>query len=642
MVLSCNNISISFGEKTIIDNGSFNINDNETTAVVGLNGAGKTTLLRAIVGEQALDSGNINFAKGITFGYLKQQVGYNSDNTIYEELLSVKKDVIEIYNEIRELEKQMSNCEGEQLEKILDKYNRLQTTFENGDGYSYKSKVLGVVHGLGFNDDTMHTIINKLSGGQKTRVFLGKLLLMEPDLLLLDEPTNHLDIDSIEWLENYLLSYKKSVLIVSHDRFFLDKISDNIIEIENKKLSFFKGTYSDYSVKKSELRKALIKQYINQQQEIKHQEAVIDKLKQFNREKSIKRAESREKMLNKIDKLDKPIEYNKKISLTLTPNVVSGNDVISISDFKKSFGTNHLFENINFEIKRGEKVAIIGNNGTGKTTLLKMINGLETIDAGSVLLGTNVTIGYYDQEHNVLDDKNTIFDEIKDEYPYLTDTKIRNVLASFLFTKDDVFKKISQLSGGEKGRVSLAKLMLSNANFLLLDEPTNHLDIMSKEILEDAIKSYEGTVLYVSHDRYFINKTATRVMELTHNMLLNYDGNFNYYLEKKEIVEKIHITDTIINKQKNDSTGKLDWKKQKEIAANKRKIENKLKDIEAQIAKNEEKIEKLDSELNNPAYATNAKKLMDLSQEKSACEADISSLMEEWENFATKLEQFDN
>lgn len=638
MILACNHIKKTFSEEEIIKDATFHINEQECVAIVGTNGAGKTTLLRILVGELGADDGEVIHAKDTTLGYLPQQQGYHSEQSIYEELLAVKSDVIEMDRQIRQTEKEMTQAEGTELEKLLEKYNRLQTSFETGEGYSYKSKVLGVINGLGFGGEAMHQCINHLSGGQKTRVALGKLLLTEPDLLILDEPTNHLDLESIRWLENYLLNYKGSVLIVSHDRYFLDRIAGKIVEIEHGSVTVFPGNYSNYAKKKEALREALLHQYYNQQQEIKHQEAVIEKLKSFNREKSIKRAESREKMLDKIERLEKPVEYERAIHFELTPSVLSGNDVLRVENYSKSFGDNHLFHDISFEVKRGEKVAIIGQNGTGKTTLLKMINGMEPADNGTAIPGTNVEIGYYDQEHNVLHDEKTIFEEIQDDYPSLTHTEIRNVLAAFLFTGEDVFKPVHLLSGGEKGRVSLAKLMLSKANFLLLDEPTNHLDITSKEILETAVNNYTGTVLYVSHDRYFINKTATRILDLTGQKLLSYNGNYSYYLDKKDTMEKIHLTPEHTDTQKKEDTeSKLDWQEQKQLAAKRRKLENQYSQIEQKIEMLENEIAALDIELSLPEHATNSAKLTELSREREEKESALAEAMELWEDLAEQL-----
>ena len=536
MILSCNNISKSFGTDIIIKSCSFNIEDHEKAAIVGINGAGKSTLLKIITGEEPADTGIVTLAKDKTLGYLAQQQDLQSDRSIYDELLSVKQYILDMESELRRIEAAMNSASGDELEALMNRYTNLNHEFEMNNGYAYKSEITGVLKGLGFTEEDFYLHVNTLSGGQKTRVSLGKLLLSKPDIIMLDEPTNHLDMESISWLENYLLNYNGAVLIVAHDRYFLDKIVSKIIEIDNGDCTVFPGNYTDYASKKAILRNMKLKEYLNQQRDIKHQEAVIAKLKQFNREKSIKRAESREKMLDKMEVVDKPVELNAKMNIQLEPSVVSGNDVLTVTDLTKSFDGNTLFNNINFDIKRGERVALIGNNGTGKTTILKLINGIIQPDSGSIYLGAKVAIGYYDQEHHVLDPDKTLFQEIQDAYPDLNNTQIRNTLAAFLFTDDDVFKYIRDLSGGERGRVSLAKLMLSNANLLILDEPTNHLDIVSKEILENALNSYTGTVLYVSHDRYFINATATRIIELTNQSIVNYIGNYDYYLEKRDIL----------------------------------------------------------------------------------------------------------
>lgn len=533
MILSCNNISKSFGTDVIIKSCSFNIEDHEKAAIVGINGAGKSTLLKIITGIEPADTGLVTLAKDKTLGYLSQQQNLNSDNTIYDELLSVKQYILDMEAQLRSIENQMKSADDTALETLMKKYSDLNHEFELNNGYAYKSEITGVLKGLGFAEEDFTLNVNTLSGGQKTRVALGRLLLSKPDIILLDEPTNHLDMESISWLENYLLNYSGAVLIVAHDRYFLDKIVSKIIELDNGNATVFSGNYTDYASKKAILRNMQLKEYLNQQREIKHQEEVITKLKQFNREKSIKRAESREKMLNKMEFVDKPEILNDKMDIKLEPNVISGNDVLTVDNLTKGFDGTVLFDNICFQIKRGERVALIGSNGTGKTTILKLINGIIPADSGSIYLGAKVNIGYYDQEHHVLDPDKTIFDEIRDAYPDLNNTQIRNTLAAFLFTNEDVFKYIKDLSGGERGRVSLAKLMLSNANFLILDEPTNHLDITSKEILENALNSYTGTVLFVSHDRYFINSTATRIIELANKTVGNYIGNYDYYLEKR-------------------------------------------------------------------------------------------------------------
>lgn len=639
MILSCQNIGKSFIENTVLSNVSFHIEDYEKAAIVGINGAGKTTLLRIIVGEMSADTGLVTLSKGKTLGYLAQNAGLSSENTIYDELLSVKNDLIVLEKQIRETELAMKGADEETLAGLMEKYSYLTHRFESGGGYAYKSELTGVLKGLGFTEEEFPKSISTLSGGQKTRVALGKLLLLAPDLIILDEPTNHLDMHSIAWLETYLLNYKGAVLIVSHDRFFLDRIAGKIIEIDQSRATTFIGNYSVYAKKKEQLRVAAWNAYVNQQREIKHQEDVIEKLRSFNREKSIKRAESREKMLDKIEVLEKPSEVRADMHLTLTPRLTSGNDVLMVENLSKSFDTQTLFTDVSFDIKRGEHVAIIGDNGTGKTTLLKILNGMLDADNGSFRLGSNVEIGYYDQEHHVLHSEKTLFEEISDEYPYMNNTEIRNVLAAFLFTGEDVFKRICDLSGGERGRVSLAKLMLSNANLLILDEPTNHLDIMSKEILEDALNNYEGTVIYVSHDRYFINRTASRILELTAQTFVNYIGNYDYYLEKKDILTaSLSSPASVSTAMKpvvvSESESKADWKQQKEEQAKLRKKENDLKKCEEKIEKLEEKKESLNEEMNDPAIATNVAKLQEISKALSVVEDELAELYELWETLA--------
>lgn len=633
MILSCQNITKTFIEDTILSNVSFHIEDYEKAAVVGINGAGKTTLLRIIVGELTPDSGQVVLSKGRTLGYLAQNAGLQSDNTIYDELLLVKKNLITLEQQIRETELAMKDADETRLASLMEKYSLFTHQYESGGGYTYKSELTGVLKGLGFSEEDFSKSITTLSGGQKTRVALGKLLLLSPDLIILDEPTNHLDMQSIAWLETYLLNYKGAVLIVSHDRFFLDRIASKIIELAQGQATVFSGNYSDYAKKKEQLRLAAWNAYLNQQREIRHQEEVIEKLRSFNREKSIKRAESREKMLDKIEVLEKPTEVRADMHLSLTPRLKSGNDVLIVDGLSKAFDSQALFGDVSFEIKRGEHVAIVGDNGTGKTTLLKILNGLLPADSGAFRLGTNVEIGYYDQEHHVLHSEKTLFEEISDDYPYLTNTEIRNVLAAFLFTGDDVFKRVCDVSGGERGRVSLAKLMLSNANFLILDEPTNHLDIMSKEILEDAINRYEGTVLYVSHDRYFINRTASRILELTGHTFVNYIGNYDYYLEKKDVLS-VSLPAASQTASAADSESKADWKQQKEEQARQRKRENDLKKCETRIEKLENRKQELDEEMAKPDVATNVARLQEISKEQEGIEAELSGLYEMWEELA--------
>ena len=635
MILACQNIEKSFDGVTILQDASFHIEEREKAALVGINGAGKSTLFRIIVGELSPDNGQVILAKGKTLGYLAQHQEMENELTIYDCLLQVKQHILNMEIRMREMEAEMKHTTGEALTKLMDSYSRLTHEFEMENGYAYKSELTGVLKGLGFQEEDFQKQVSMLSGGQKTRVALGRLLLSKPDIILLDEPTNHLDMDSIAWLETYLLNYPGAVFIVSHDRYFLDKVATKIVEIDNGKVSAFTGNYSAYSEKKALLRKAAYQAYLNQQQEIKHQEEVIAKLKSFNREKSIRRAESREKMLDKMEVLEKPVEIDSSMKITLKPRITSGNDVLTVEGLGKSFPPLTLFEDLNFSVKRGERVAIIGNNGTGKTTILKILNEIVPPDTGCFHLGSKVHIGYYDQEHHVLHNEKTIFEEISDDFPKLTNTEIRNLLAAFLFTGDDVFKPIQALSGGEKGRVSLAKLMLSEANFLILDEPTNHLDITSKEILEEALSNYEGTVLYVSHDRYFINKTATRILDLTNQKLVNYIGNYDYYLEKKEELTQIYAPDIQEEAvETKTSAVKLDWKQQKEEQARLRKKENDLKKTEAMIEELETRDSEIDEEMAKPEVATNVAECVRLSKEKAEIAQKLEELYEKWEELA--------
>lgn len=635
MILACQNIEKSFDGVTILQDASFHIEEREKAALVGINGAGKSTLFRIIVGELFPDNGQVILAKGKTLGYLAQHQEMENELTIYDCLLQVKQHILDMEIRMREMEAEMKHTTGEALTKLMDSYSRLTHEFEMENGYAYKSELTGVLKGLGFQEEDFQKQVSTLSGGQKTRVALGRLLLSKPDIILLDEPTNHLDMDSIAWLETYLLNYPGAVFIVSHDRYFLDKVATKIVEIDNGKVSTFAGNYSAYSEKKALLRKAAYQAYLNQQQEIKHQEEVIAKLKSFNREKSIRRAESREKMLDKMEVLEKPVEIDSSMKITLKPRITSGNDVLTVEGLGKSFPPLTLFEDLNFSVKRGERVAIIGNNGTGKTTILKILNEIVPPDTGCFHLGSKVHIGYYDQEHHVLHNEKTIFEEISDDFPKLTNTEIRNLLAAFLFTGDDVFKPIQALSGGEKGRVSLAKLMLSEANFLILDEPTNHLDITSKEILEEALSNYEGTVLYVSHDRYFINKTATRILDLTNQKLVNYIGNYDYYLEKKEELTQIYAPDIQEEAvETKTSAVKLDWKQQKEEQARLRKKENDLKKTEAMIEELETRDSEIDEEMAKPEVATNVAECVRLSKEKAEIAQKLEELYEKWEELA--------
>ncbi len=654
MILACHNLNKSFGERVIVKDGSFHIEEREKAAFVGINGAGKSTVLKMIIGEEPLDGGNIILTKGKQPGYLAQQQNLESGNTIYEELKTAKADVIRLEQQIRSIEHELKHLDSGALETRLEFYNRLMSDFEAKNGYAYESEITGVLKGLGFQEEDFHKQVNTLSGGQKTRVSLGKLLLTNPDILLLDEPTNHLDLNSISWLENYLLNYPGAVFIVSHDRFFLNRVVTKVVEIEHGSIRMYSGNYKAYSEKKKQIRDARMKEYLNQQREISHQEAVIEKLRSFNREKSIKRAESREKMLNKIQVIEKPLDDVREIHFSLEPSCISGNDVLAVEHLSKQYDGQTLFSDASFEIRRGEHVAIIGANGTGKTTLLKILNGLTDADAGGFSLGTKVHIGYYDQEHHVLHDQKNIFQEISDDYPSLNNTMIRNTLAAFQFTGDDVFKLVGDLSGGEKGRVSLAKLMLSEANFLILDEPTNHLDITSKEILEQALNDYTGTVLYVSHDRYFINQTASRILELTDQTFVNYIGNYDYYLEKKEeavagstgasslagtTASKGNAKGTYFHTgrpvqensdMENASASKLSWLEQKEAQARERKRKNELKKTEESISLLENRNQEIDELMTREDVYSNSVKCQELADEKAGNEAKLEELYELW------------
>ena len=638
MILSCQNINKTFIDNHLLKDVSFHINENDKAALIGINGCGKTTLLRIIMGEMMPDDGLVTLAKDTTVGYLPQNALLSSTKSIYNELLSVRQDLITLEEQLRDMEHKMSHLDGKNLEELVEKYTLASQRFEREGGLTYRSEITGVLKGLGFSSDDFNRDISTLSGGQKTRVALGKLLVTKPDLIILDEPTNHLDMNAIMWLENYLLNYRGTVFIVSHDRYFLDKIVNKVLELENGHMSTFIGNYTDYATKKEILRIAAVNAYRNNQREIKHQEEVIKKLRSFNREKSIKRAESREKMLQKMEVVDKPSEENDSMHLTLTPRFESGNDVLTIKDLSKAFDSNVLFHELSCFIKKGEHVAIIGDNGTGKSTFLKIINQIIPADAGTITTGSNVVIGYYDQEHHVLHENKTIFDEISDDYPSLTNTEIRNVLAAFLFTGEDVFKMVSSLSGGEKGRVLLAKLMLSQANFLILDEPTNHLDITSKEILEDALNSYTGTVLYVSHDRYFINRTASRILDLTQNGFINYLGNYDYYLEKKENVgfsTDISSNTEISVSPASQSDSKLEWKARKELQAAARKRENEIAKLEAEIEKLENRSSEIDSLMATDEYCNNSAKLMQLQTEKDDISSKLETAYEKWEEISS-------
>ena len=652
MILSCHNICKSFGTDEILKGASFHIQEHEKAALVGVNGAGKTTLLRIIMGLEHADDGEVTFARGCSVGYLAQMNMLSGGRSIYEEVSEVMQPVIDLELQLRDMEEEMNHASAQHIDQLMERYHQTQTHFEQMGGYAWKSEISGVLRGLGFTDDEFEKPVDTLSGGQKTRVALGKLLLQAPDLMLLDEPTNHLDLNSVEWLENYLLNYRGAVLVVAHDRFFLNKVVSKVVEIDQGSVSTYAGDYSAYSRKKQQVRLTQLRAWQNQQDQIRHQEEVIAKLKRFNREKSIKRAESREKMLEKIERLEKPSEAASDMHLTLEPRVESGKDVLSVAGLSKSFEF-PLFENLELEIKRGEKVALIGNNGTGKSTLLKILIGQMESDSGTVTLGTNVHIGYYDQEHQILHPEKTLFQELQDAWPNLNNTQIRNTLASFLFTKDDVFKLVSELSGGERGRLSLAKLMLSKANFLILDEPTNHLDIQSREILEDAVCAYTGTVLCVSHDRWFINRIATRVIDLTGRILISYPGNYDYYLEKHEeltrrfVSSDTHTSGGVIQSSNashlsmaapvsssEGSAGKTDWEKKKKEQALARKKESRLSELEKKISACEARSAEIDDLLTREEVFTDLEQITKLAKEKEQVEKELETLYDQWAELA--------
>lgn len=640
MLLSVHNVSKSFGEDLLFQEVSFQVAAGDKLAIVGHNGCGKSTLLKILTGEMEADTGEVVLEHDKTMGYLAQYQNDTTSASIYEYALSAREDLLEMEERLRAFESQMSTKSGADLDRLMEQYHSLHHTFELQGGYSFRSEVSGVLKGLGFSEEDFEKNLTQLSGGQKTRASLGRLLMSKPDLLLLDEPINHLDLSSIEWLEGFLSNYNGAVIIVAHDRYFLDKVVSRVVDFYQKRTIVYKGNYSQFVRQREERMLTLAREYEKQQKEIEHQEAVIEKLRQFNREKSIKRAESRRKMLDKIQRMDRPTEEKHEMTLTLEPVVQSGKDVLDIQGLSKAYGQQKLFSNVNIHMTRGEHVALIGDNGTGKTTIFKILNGLVPADAGVITLGANVTVGYYDQEQQLLDEDKTLFDEMQDAYPNLDNTRVRNVLAAFLFTEEDVFKRIRDLSGGERGRISLAKLMLSGANLLILDEPTNHLDMESKEILENALNHYEGTLFYVSHDRYFVNQTADRILELTADGLYEYLGDYDYYLRKKEErlarMAETPVADakTAIETGADATEGKLDWEEQKRLAAAKRKKENEQKRIEEAIEAAEDALAQIDAEFSNPEVATNSAKLNELSAKRGEIQTQLDGLYEQWELLA--------
>ncbi len=630
MLLDCIHLEKSFGEHTILKDASFRLEEHEKTALVGANGCGKTTLLRMIDGALQPDAGSIVIPKNIRIGFLTQNPSLDSDATVYEEIISTRKDLIEAEESLRQLELDMKTAEGSALEERMRRYAQINETFEREEGYAYRSRVAGVLKGMGFSESDYKKKVSVLSGGEKTRLALGKLLLMPLDLLIMDEPTNHLDIAAIRWLEGYLLQYKGALLLVSHDRYFLNQLVSKVIEIENGALQVYKGNYDVYAEKKKAVLKAAVRAYNNQQREIEKQEKVIETLKSFNREKSVKRAESRQKMLDKVERLEKVEEDPAHMRIRFTPVCESGKNVLHVEHLSKSFQQESLFTGLSFDIYRGDKIALIGENGAGKTTLLRLLLGEEAADGGLVRFGTNVAIAYFDQEHAVLNREKTIFEEISDSYPHLTQTTIRNVMAAFLFTEDDVFSQIGTLSGGEQGRVALAKLMLSDANFLILDEPTNHLDIISKEILEEAIRNYEGTVLYISHDRYFINKTAQRIFYLNDKKLVQFMGNYDDFMEKVDDLSHHEITET----ETKPKGAKEAWRKSREENSTRKRIENRIAKIQLRLEEIGEQKTELEQQMQQEEIAVDYNRLNALGNQLKQLSLEEDSLYEEWETLS--------
>ncbi|MBQ9632242.1 MAG: ABC-F family ATP-binding cassette domain-containing protein [Lachnospiraceae bacterium] len=629
-VLSVSNLKKEYGERVLFQKLSFQLSDSQRLAVVGSNGCGKSTLLNIIAGELEETEGSCQLRADSTIGYLAQYQDTQVDfDDIYSYVLSVRQDILDMEARLYKLEKQMSD-KGELL-GVLDEYHTLSHIFDTEGGHSYRSEAAGVLKGLGFSDEDMTKSLYELSGGQKTRVNLARLLLKKPDVLLLDEPVNHLDMASIEWLEGFLIGYKKGVIMVAHDRYFLDRVATDVLDLGVRTPRLYHGNYSVFVAQKREQEKAYRKAYEKQQNEIRHQEEVIRKLKQFNREKSIRRAESRQKKLDAMEVMDNPEKEAEHMRFALRPDTMSGKDVLSVEGLSKSFDGQTLFRELGFHVTRGERVALIGDNGCGKTTILKIINEVLPPDAGVVRIGAGVSIAYFDQEQQNLNEGRTLFEELKEAYAGLTDTRIRNVLAAFLFKEDDAFKYISELSGGERGRISLCKLMLSGANFLILDEPTNHLDMESKEILGNALLAYEGTVLYVSHDRYFINQTAQRILELTHEKgLREFLGNYDYYIQKRDILQAAGTGKSGVA-SKTETSSKEDWKRKKEESAKARKLENDRNRLEQEIEELEGRIEEIDALFLDEAVATDSERLYALSGEQEELRGKLEEMYEEWE-----------
>lgn len=635
IVLSCNQIQKSFGVDTILENISFTVNAGEKIGIIGANGSGKSTLLKIIAGILPHDKGEIYISKNTTIGYLEQTPLFSSENTVWDEALCAFENLITLEKELRQLEqtiaKKSTEASSKSLDNLMETYAQKLEEFEQKNGYGYQSEIRGILSGLGFSEDEFSKPIEQLSGGQKSRLSLAKLLLENPNILLLDEPTNHLDIEGIEWLESFLKFYPGTILLISHDRYFLDKITEKIYEIENRQLTAYTGNYTDYAKKKKLLYEQKLKDYLQQKAEIETQEEIIRKFKQHGTEKMAKRAKSREKMIERMASIEKPFFSNKTTAIRFETQIKSGEDVLMVKELSKSFSDFPLFQNVSFQIYRGEKVALIGPNGIGKTTILKILLEQIAPDKGTIQFGHNVHIGYYDQEQQHLNENNTVIEEIWSQNIHMTQTQVRTLLGSFLFQGDDVFKKVSSLSGGEKSRLALLKLILSKANFLIMDEPTNHLDMDSKEILEDALLRYEGTVLAVSHDRYFLNKFTDKTLVLSSEGIETYLGNYQYYEEKKKELEEMAKEEP--EEQKTKTQIRYERKKERETLLQARKAKKEQEDIEKRINSLEEKIQSLNHQMCLPEVYTNPEKSKKIHEESNLLKEELQKLYQIWETY---------
>ena len=629
MILSCSHVQKAFLTKIVLKDCTFHIEAREKIALIGVNGAGKTTILKILTGEMEPDEGQIYRQRDLRIGYLPQSSDYTSSKRIEEVLLSVFEDLIRMEENMRRLEHEISRASTPEL---LEEYDRLQQTFTQRDGYQYRSRVRGVLKGLGFQEAEYSLPISQLSGGQRSRVALARLLLEQPDLLLLDEPTNHLDIAAIQWLEGFLASFPGACILISHDRYFLDKLCTRTIELERGVSSEYHGNYTFYVHEKELRARQALKEYNLQQAEIKRQQGIIADLRSRGMEKFIRRAQSREKILDKMEVLDKPTELNANMKLRLVPSTLSGEDVLSAEELSKQFDGNLLFEHVNFQIRRGDKIALLGSNGTGKTTLFKMIMGLVSPTSGYLRTGVKVYPGYYDQQQENLTPGHTVLEEIYDAFPQMTLGEVRNVLGAFLFRGDDVFKQIEALSGGEKARVSLCKIMLADNNFLLLDEPTNHLDIPSREILEDNLIGYEGTILFISHDRYFINRVADKIYELTQDGIRVYPGGYDYYLEHAAVQDQAEAAKTPA------SAAEMDFYQQKKLQRERTRKRTRFSRVEKEIEEIEWKLHDIEEKMLDPEFYSSATEFARLEQDKESLDRQLEALMEEWAELSEDLE----